>query len=86
MKITREEFKEYVNIYIDAWNKFDKYADIIEPDFLDSLMFPLFQWLDEKLGLIDDGSVILDFIQIEDADWDKVYDYYIGGKYDVFNV
>jgi hypothetical protein len=63
MKITREEFKEYGELYREAWNKFDEYADIIDSNFLDSLMFPVFNWLDKKLGLDDEnGGIVLDCI------------------------
>lgn len=76
MKITREQFMEYVKLYEQAWNNFDKYADIIDSDFLDSLMFPLFTWLDTQLNLRDDniGSYILEYITCnEPADWDALY-------------
>lgn len=57
MKLTREDFKEYVELYMGAWETFDKYADIIDSNFLDSLMFPLYSWMDEKLGLNKFGDV-----------------------------
>lgn len=87
MKITREEFKEYVGLYQEAWNKFETYADIIDSDLLDGLMFPLFTWLDEKFGLRDDniGSYILEYITCSDepVDWYSLYDEWLGGNYDV---
>lgn len=64
MKITREEFKEYVHLYQDAWDGFEQYGDIIDSNFLDGLMFPLFSWFDNKLGIKDDniGSWVLEYI------------------------
>lgn len=55
MKISREEFKEYVGLYQEAWNKFEKYADIIDSDFLSQVMFPTLGWLEKKLGLYDEN-------------------------------
>ena len=74
MKITREEFKEYINLYEQAWDKFDKHADIIDSNFLDSLIFPLFDWVDNKIGIRH--GYIIDILLYEEGpvDWDKVYD------------
>lgn len=51
MKITREEFKEFVQLYQEAWDKFKEYGNIIEENFLDELLFPAFSWMEEKLGI-----------------------------------
>lgn len=81
MKITREEFKEFAALYENAWNNFDKYADIIDSNFLDGLMFPLFSWLDEKLNLRNEvvGSYVLEDITWGEGptDWDKAFDEYV---------
>lgn len=51
MKITREEFKEYVSLYQEAWDDFNTYDDVINENCLDELLFPMFNWMDEKLGI-----------------------------------
>ena len=51
MKLTREEFKEYVSLYEQAWEYFRKYGDIIDENLLDELLFPMFNWMDKKLGI-----------------------------------
>lgn len=85
MKITREEFMEYVQLYHEAWNNFDKYADIIDSNFLDGLMFPVFNWIDRELGLEDgNGGIVLSYILDgeQPVDWNAVYDEYLGGERD----
>ena len=54
MKITREEYKELVNICQEAWCKFVEYSDVINEELLTSLIFPPFDWLTKKLGLEDE--------------------------------
>ena len=62
MKITREEFKEFVELYKNAWETFDEYADIIDSNFLDELIFPLFVWMEHKLGTHDDnGGLVFEY-------------------------
>lgn len=52
MKISREEFKEYVEMYSDAWERYcGELGDMMNTDFLAELMFPLYDWMEEKLGL-----------------------------------
>lgn len=51
MKITKEEFKEFVKLYLNAWETYcGKAGDVFNTDYLGRLMFPAFNWLEEKLG------------------------------------
>lgn len=84
MKITREEFKEFIELYKDSWNKYDKYADIIDSNFLSELMFPLFDWFEEKLETIDEGygPILFGYVAENGEGWedlDTIYDEYLGG-------
>ena len=74
MKITKDEFKEFINIYQTTWNNYDKYADIFDSDFLSELMFPLFDWMEEKLGTADKsyGNILLGYVSEEGKAWDDL--------------
>lgn len=55
MKIEREEFKELVELYKDAWSTFKECSEYINEEKLDELMFPLFTWVSTKLGMNDEN-------------------------------
>jgi hypothetical protein len=93
MKINREEFKELVRLYDEAWNNYCKYAEYINESFLEELMFPALDWMKEKVGIYkpgEDFDVIMDLLTFgkaainfteDECEWtddlDKIYDYYI---------
>jgi hypothetical protein len=57
MKITREDFKEYVELYNNAWERYcGELGDMMNTDFLAELMFPMFEWMERKLGLDEYGD------------------------------
>lgn len=55
MKISREEFKEFVCMYKEIGEMFEQYADIIDSNLLSQMMFPALEWVEEKLGLCDEN-------------------------------
>lgn len=59
MKITREEFKEFTALYESAYNKFSKLVDteMFTDGFLDEMLFPLFDWVEAKLGGGEDSLI-----------------------------
>jgi hypothetical protein len=76
MKITREEFKEYVELYKEAWVQFNKYADIINENLLDELLFPALNWFGDKIGIKEDISNLNILVELTD-DIDEYYDNYV---------
>jgi predicted TPR repeat methyltransferase len=69
MTITRNEFKELVHLYKDAFEKFRGLSDYYNEDLLDKLLFPTLNWMEEKLGL-----------SIEDQDFHVLLDLGCGGE------
>ena len=96
MKITRQQFKELVKLFDDAWQKFDEGANRLNENYLDELIFPAFNWIAKRTGLIDSGDdweidVLSDLVIWDNGvfvgqdkpltkDLDEIYDYYIGGN------
>lgn len=96
MKITRQEFKELVVLFDDAWQKFNEGADRLNEDYLDKLIFPALDWIAKRTGLKNSGDdweidVLSDLAIWSDGvfvgqdkplskDLDEIYDYYIGGN------
>lgn len=92
MKISREEFKEFVGLYREAWDAFDAYADIIDQNLLDRLIFPAFTFTSKAIGMEDKifralVSPVPDY-WFEDengeetTDLDVIYDRYINCQED----
>lgn len=52
MKITREEFKEYVELRKEAWDSFMKISEMLQEDVASELIFPLFDWMERGLGML----------------------------------
>lgn len=87
MTINREEFKELVGMYKEAFNKTKEYGNILNEEFIDTLVFPALNWIGEKTGLINRNTgldVLADLYSWGNApvendytdDLDKIYDYY----------
>ena len=88
MTITRNEFKELVHLYQEAWNKSNEMIEYYNEEVVNEMMFPLFDWISEKLGIrYDDGEfdlitdlTIWKHIPInvrvigEDEDGNEIYD------------
>lgn len=51
MKISREDFYELYDKYVEAWDMFHEHENYYQQIFLDELSFSLFYWLEEKLNL-----------------------------------
>lgn len=88
MTITRNEFKELVHLYQEAWNKSNEMIEYYNEEVVNEMMFPLFDWISEKLGIrINDGEfdlltdlVVWKHVLIGEEytdDPDKIYDYYL---------
>jgi hypothetical protein len=63
MTITRNEFKELVYLYKDAFEQFSELTEYYNEDLLNELMFPTLNWIERKLGLSienQDFHVLLD--------------------------
>lgn len=83
MTITRNEFKELVYLYKDAFKKFGELSEYYNESLLDELLFPVLSWMEEKLGLSIEGEDVnvlldlgsrgetpLDYLVEEEADED----------------
>lgn len=69
MTITREEFKELVDLYTEAFNKFCRVAETtLNDDFADDLIFPAFNWLEEKLNLKDPNGFLSELVAMGGAE------------------
>lgn len=93
MKISREEFKEFVELYREAWQQFDEYADVINENLLDELLFPAFDFVAKSIGMYREetgGDMIFgglvtpcpDFFFLDEdgevtTDLDTIYDRYV---------
>jgi hypothetical protein len=51
MKLTREQFKELVQLYQEAWDKFSEYSNYWNENSLSECMFPIFDWIGNQTGL-----------------------------------
>lgn len=54
MTITKNEFKELYSLYAEAMDKFTEVSTYINEGLADDLIFPMFHWVEEKLGLYPD--------------------------------
>lgn len=75
MKITREEFKELVDLHKKAYDNFIKYSGCIDESLLDELIFPVINWVAANTGLYanrDNNG--------EPIDFDVLYDLYSEGE------
>lgn len=54
MKITREEFKELVELHREAWDNYKIYEEYLNQDLLGELIFPCFDWIGKKIGIYFD--------------------------------
>lgn len=54
MTITKNEFKELYGLYAEAMDKFTEVSTYINEGLADDLIFPMFHWVEEKLGLYPD--------------------------------
>lgn len=62
MKISREEFKEFVELYREAWEQMKEYEDILNENFLCELLFPVFDFISKSIGMYggDDEDMIFE--------------------------
>jgi hypothetical protein len=73
MKITKDEFKELVNLYDEVNDLFSEYRDYISENLLNELLFPVINWIEEKLGINyneDEGETPL-LLAISHNNWKK---------------
>ena len=61
MKITRDEFKELVELYEELQDMCKEYEDIFNEVFLDELYFKTINWIEDKLevGWTDEEDALL---------------------------
>lgn len=84
MKITREEFKEFVDITTQVQAGFQKYSEYFNEDILNELLWPYFNWVEKSLGFIPDEELfglIWDYGEGEDVV--TSYKYENGNFYDI---
>lgn len=67
MKLSRDEFKEYVELYKTYWDKVNELIKYYNENTIDELVWPIFDWIDKKAGLK------------KDDEYDFLSDYYVFG-------
>lgn len=66
MKITKDEFKELYELYEEVNELYSEYKDYINEDLLNELLFPVIDWIEEKLGIKYDEDETPLLLAIED--------------------
>ena len=51
MKITKDEFKELVELYDEVNDLYVEYEDYINENLLSELLFPVIDWIEKKLDI-----------------------------------
>lgn len=66
MKITRQEFKEFVGMYNEMFHQVVYLSEYINENLLDTITFPVFNWIEEKIGIRNDewGWSVLDELTV----------------------
>lgn len=64
MTITREEFKELVQLYREQWNEFMRLSDYYDVDIIGGAIFKSLDWIEEKLGLVDKDYRVLEELMV----------------------
>lgn len=79
MKITREEFKQLVNLHKQTYELWEDVGRYISDDCFDTIAYPVYVWLEKNLGLEDTlGNSLL--WESHDEDLDMVYDEWLGNE------
>lgn len=60
MKITREEFKEFVELRKEAKEKFEEVTEILNEDFAVELIFHWFDWMEKTLDFLGEGKDMME--------------------------
>lgn len=81
MKITREEFKELVQIHKGMYVLWVEMGNYLSDDCFDRIAYPALDWIEEKLKFktVSGDSLLWETHSIDDID--KVYDEWLEGEF-----
>lgn len=77
MIMTKTEFKELYGLYVEAMDKYTEVSTYINEELADELIFPMFHWIEEKLGLDPDVIGNLWSMEADENEVAAVYEIYL---------
>lgn len=77
MIMTKNEFKELYRKYAEAMDKYTEVSTYINEGLADELIFPMFNWIEEKLGLDPDVMGNLWSAEADENEVAAVYEIYL---------